>query len=47
MISVFKYISSRDRLAWEASPEMKRYTQQRKDGSRAFFQRVLAQVKTK
>ena len=40
-----KYISSRDRLAWEASPEMKRYTQQRKDGSRAFFQRVLAQVK--
>jgi hypothetical protein len=45
MISVLNTFHQEDRLAWEASPEMKRYTQQRKDESRAYFQRVLAQIK--
>ncbi len=40
-----KYISSRDRLAWGTSPEMKWFIEQRKDESRAYFQRVLAQIK--
>ena len=40
-----KYISSRDRLAWGTSSEMKWFLEQRKDESRAYFQRVLAQIK--
>ena len=39
------YISLRDRQSWSTSTDMKRYTQQRKNESRAYFQRVLEQVK--